>query len=167
MVFFVKQLDHNQNAKLNVSKPRDDSIPYPDNLAPFHVPAKSPGACKIDPVIVSILKNHCVYSLGVLLLMLLEEKYCRPAYAKTENVKEVYAAIAEGKDCKYLEYVIENTRKDPEGRYSGGKKEALKTVLSTFHAQQQPEGFLLSWMDSFKLQVTEVQSCYELIETRC
>ena len=28
---FEKQLDFHGNAKLNVSKPRDDTIPYPDN----------------------------------------------------------------------------------------------------------------------------------------
>ena len=117
----------------------------------------------MDPDTVSTLKNHCVYSLAVLLLMLLGDKYCRPSYAKTDNVNEVYAAIAKREDSKYL-----STWMDPEVGHSGGRKQALKAVLTTFSAQQQ-EGVLLSWMDSFKVNVTEVLSSYELVmmETPC
>ena len=91
---FEKQLDFHGNAKLNVSKPRDDTIPYPDNQAPFHVPAKNPFASASDPDSVNTLRDHCVYSLAVLLLLFVEEKYCRPPYAQTLKVDEVYAAVA-------------------------------------------------------------------------
>ena len=151
-----QQLDVEQNAKLNVSKPRDDSIPYPDDLAPFHVPRRNPGACKVDPETVNTLQTHCVYSLGVLLLLLLGETYVRPAYAKTSNIKEVYAAITEGRDTDHLSGL-----KDPDGPHSGGKMKALKIVRTMFNAQRN-EGVLMSLMDNFKLQVAEVLSSYDV-----
>ena len=120
------------------------------------MPRRNPGAHSVDPESVRTLKNHCVYSLAVLLLLLLGDKYHRPAYAQTGNVDEVYAAIAERKDSDYWLTVSKNL----EGPHTGGKKVALKSVLSTFNAQQQEE-FLLSWMDNFKLQVTEVLSSHE------
>ncbi|XP_078380670.1 dual serine/threonine and tyrosine protein kinase-like isoform X2 [Oculina patagonica] len=153
-------LDDNQNARLNVSKPRDDSIPYPDDLAPFHVPRRNPGAHSVDPESIVTLKNHCVYSLAVLLLLLLGDKYRRPDYAKTNSVDEVYAAIAQRKDSDHWLSVS----KDLEGRYAGGRKEALKSVMTIFNAQQQEE-IMLSLLENFKLQVTEVLSSYELKES--
>ena len=104
------------------------------------------------------LKTHCAYSLAVLLLLLLGEKYHRPAYAQTENVNEVYAAIAQRKDSEYV-----SRWKDPGGRHSGGKVEALKIIQTMFNAQHDG-GVLLSLMDNFNLQVAEVLSSYELIE---
>ncbi|XP_020621612.1 dual serine/threonine and tyrosine protein kinase-like isoform X2 [Orbicella faveolata] len=151
-------LDVELNAKLNVSKPRDDSIPYPDNLAPFHVPRGNPGACKVDPDTVSTLQTHCAYSLAVLLLLLLGEKYDRPAYAQTSNVNEVYTAINQAKDSDHV-----SRWKDPGVRHSGGKVKALKIVHTMFNAQRQ-EGILMSLMDNFKLQVAEMLSYYEVYE---
>ena len=113
----------------------------------------NPGACKVDPDTVNILQTHCVYSLAVLLLLLLGQKYDRPAYAQTSNVNEVYAAINQGKDCEGW--------KDPVGWHSGGKVEALKIVRTMFNAQRH-EGVLMSLMDNFKLQVVEVLSSYDV-----
>ena len=104
---------------------------------------------------VTTLKTHCMYSLAVLLLLLSGEKYDRPAYAQTTDVNDVYDAIKQGKDCDDV-----FGRKDPGGLHSGGKREALKIVQTMFNAQQQ-EGVLMSLMDNFKLQVTEVLSSYE------
>ena len=147
------------NAKLNVSKPRDDSILYPDEKAPFHLPDINPGVRAFDSAVVGILKNHCVYSLAVLLWLLLEEKYSRPDYAETSDVSDVYRAIAQGRDS---EYIFKKLEKGDET--SGGRIEGLKIVKSTFSFQK--EGPLTSWLDDFKLQVAEVLSCYETTETR-
>ena len=76
-------------AKLNVSKPRDDKVPYPDGLAPFHVPQPPPA----DPAPVKWYVGQDLYSLAVLLWLLLQGKYLRPQYAETDDVEEVYAAI--------------------------------------------------------------------------
>ena len=97
-----------------------------------------------------------MYSLAVLLLLLLGEKYARPAYAKTSNIKEVYAAIAEGRDSDHVSGL-----KDPEGPHLGGKMNALKIVGTMFNAQRN-EGVLMSLMDNFKLQVAEVLSSYDV-----
>ena len=101
------------------------------------------------------LQTHCVYSLAVLLLLLLGEKYERPAYAQESNVNEVYAAIIQERDSDYVSGL-----KAPGGRHSGGKVEALKIVLNLFKAQRH-EGILMSlMMDNFQLQVAEVLSSY-------
>ena len=102
------------------------------------------------------LQTHCVYSLAVLLLLLLGEKYDRPAYAQESNVNEVYAAISKGRDSDYVSGL-----KAPEGRHSGGKVEALKIVRTMFNAQRH-EGVLMSLMENFKLQVAEVLSSYDV-----
>ncbi|XP_022793272.1 dual serine/threonine and tyrosine protein kinase-like isoform X1 [Stylophora pistillata] len=149
-------LDSQGNAKLNVSKPRDDTIPYPDNQAPFHVPAQNPGVSASDTDSMMTLKNHCVYSLAVLLMLLVEEKYCRPPYAQTEKVHEVYAAVDQGEDFKYVSGL-----KNPEGLSSGGRKKAREIVLSMFDFHQKHNEYLLSKMDDFKSEVTGVVSSYE------
>ena len=154
---FGKQLDFHGNAKLNVSKPRDDTIPYPDNQAPFHVPAQNPFVSASDLVSLNTLEDHCVYSLAVLLLLLVEEKYCRPPYAQTVKVDEVYAAVARGEDCAYVSGI-----NDPEGRSSGDRKKAREIVLSIFDFQRKHNEHLLSMMDSFKSKVTEVVSSCEI-----
>ena len=97
-----------------------------------------------------------MYSLAVLLLLLLGEKYARPAYAKTSNVEEVYAAITRGRDSAHVSGL-----KDLEGPHSGGKVKALKIVWTMFNTQRN-EGVLMSLMDNFKLQVAEVLSSYEV-----
>ena len=148
---FKKQLDCYGNAKLNVSKPRDDTIPYPDSQAPFHVPAQNPFVSASHLVSLNTLQNHCVYSLAVLLLLFVEEKYCRPPYAQTVKVDEVYAAVARGEDSAYV-----SGMNDPEGRSSGERNEARKIVLSIFDFQREHNEHLPSMMDSFKSKVTEV-----------
>ena len=153
---FKKQLDCYGNAKLNVSKPRDDTIPYPDNQAPFHVPAQNPFASASDPDSWNTLQDHCVYSLAVLLLLFVGEKYCRPPYAQTVKVDEVYAAVARGEDCAYV-FGMNN----PEGRSSCERQKAREIVLSIFDFQQKHNECLLSKMDFFKSKVTEVVSRYE------
>ena len=105
------------------------------------------------------LQTHCAYSLAVLLLILLGEKYNRPAYAQTSNVNEVYAAIKQEKDSDHI-----SGWKDPGGRHSGGKVEALKIVGNMFNAQRQ-DGILLSLLDNFKLQVAELASSYDLVSS--
>ena len=108
----------------------------------------------------STLKTHCAYSLAVLLLILLGEKYDRPAYAQTSNVAEVYAAINQKKDSEHISW-LEKTG----GQHSGGKVEALKIVQNMFNGQRH-EGILTSLlMDNFKLQIAEVISSYEVKET--
>ena len=103
------------------------------------------------------LQTHCVYSLAVLLLLLLGEKYDRPAYAQESKVNEVYAAITQGRDSDYVSGL-----KASGGRHSGGKVEALKIVLNIFKAQRH-EGSLVSlMMDNFKSQVAELLSSYEV-----
>ena len=154
---FGKQLDFHGNAKLNVSKPRDDTIPYPDNQAPFHVPAQNPFVSASDLVSLNTLQDHCVYSLAVLLLLLVEEKYCRPPYAQTVKVDEVYTAVARGEDCAYVCGI-----NDPEGRSSSERKKAREIVLSIFDFQREHKEHLLSMMDSFKSKVTEVVSSCEI-----
>ena len=154
---FGKQLDFYGNAKLNVSKPRDDTIPYPDNQASFHVPAQNPFASASDPDSWNTLQDHCVYSLAVLLLLLVDEKYCRPHYAQTVKVGEVYAAVARGEDCAYV-----SGMNDPEGRSSGERKKAREIVLSIFDFQREHNEHLLLMMDSFKSKVTEVVSSCEI-----
>lgn len=106
----------------------------------------------------STLQTHCAYSLAVLLLLLLGEKYDRPAYAQTSNVNEVYAAINQAKDSDHV-----SRWKDPGVRHSGGKVKALKIVHTMFNAQRQ-EGILMSLMDNFKLQVAEMLSYNEVYE---
>ena len=122
------------------------------------MPDINPGVRTFDPAVVCILKNHCVYSLAVLLWLLLEEKYFRPDYAETSDVSDVYGAIAQGRDS---EYILEKLEKGDEK--SGGRIEGLKIVKSTFNFQK--EGPLTSWLDDFKLQVTAVLSSYETMET--
>lgn len=153
-------LDRNNNARLNVSKPRDDSIPYPDEKAPFHVPDSNPGVRKFEPGAENTLKTHCVYSLAVLLWLLVEQKFCRPDYAMTTDVNRVYEAIAKKKDSKYI-----SKRMAPSGEISGTRKQALQIVVSTLNAQKQ-EGLLLEWLDNFQVQVTELlSSCETMCET--
>ena len=113
----------------------------------------------MDPAAVSTLKAHCVYSLAVLLWLLIEQKYCRPDYAVTSNVNNVYDSIAEKKDSAFIEKRIPS-----RGEQSGGKQQALRLVVSMFNAQKQEE-LMLSWLDNFKLQVTTVLSSYETMET--
>ena len=149
---FEKQLDFHGNAKLNVSKPRDDTIPYPDNQAPFHVPAQNPFVSASDLV---SLQDHCVYSLAVLLLLLVEEKYCRPPYAQTVKVDEVYTAVARGEDCAYV-----SGMNDPGGRSSDERQKAREIFLSIFDFRQKHNEYLLLKMDFFKSKVTEMVSSY-------
>lgn len=125
------------------------------------MPRRNPGACKVDPDTVNTLQTHCAYSLAVLLLLLLGETYDRPAYAHTGNINEVYVAITQGKDSDHV-----SRWKDPGGRHSGGKVEALKIVETMFNAQRHAGVQLSLMMDNFKLQVAEVLSCYEVMETR-
>ena len=157
-LFVCEQLDHDGKAKLNVSKPRNDAIPYPDGQALFHLPGQNPGERKMDPDTVNILKMHCVYSLAVLLWILAEQTFSRPDYAQTNNVCDVYDAIAQGKDCAFLERRVEQKSKQ-----SSGRLEALKMVLSTFDAQKQ-EFLLLDWLDNLNIKVTSLLSWYERIE---
>lgn len=157
---YLRQLDHNNKAKLNVSKPRNDTIPYPDEQAPFHVPDDNPGERKMDVATANILKIHSTYSLAVLLWLVIEQKYIRPEYAVTKNVKDVYHSIAQGKDSAFI-----TQRTDSGGVQSGGRDLALATVLSTFKIQKL-EWQLLTWLDDFKLQVTGVLSSYETMETK-
>ena len=155
----LPQLDDNNKAKLNVSKPRNDTIPYPDEQAPFHVPDRSPGERKMDTATADTLKIHSTYSLAVLLWLVIEQKYIRPEYAETKNVNDVYDSIAQRKDSSFIKQRI-----DPGGVQWGGRHLALTTVLSTFDAQKV-EGQLLTWLDEFKLQVTGALSSYETMET--
>ena len=60
MCSFLK-LDAGNGAKLNVSKPRDDKVPYSDGLAPFPVPQPPPA----DPAPVEWYVGHDLYSLAV------------------------------------------------------------------------------------------------------
>ena len=85
-------MDNHFVAKLNVCKTRDDQVPYPDKMAPFHMPTKSPA----DQESAESFLSHDVYSLAVLLWLLLPGKYCRPEYALTDNVEEVYSAVERG-----------------------------------------------------------------------
>ena len=159
-VFFVSvlhQLDHNNKAKLNVTKPRDDSIPYPDGQAPFHVPDRSPALRRIDPGSASTVHSHCVYSLAVLLWLLVEQNYCRPEYAVTSDVNKVYDAVAQKKDSHFISKRIKDEQ-------SSEKRQALKIVLSTVKAQKQ-EGLLLGWLEEFKITVTSLLSSSETKET--
>lgn len=157
---YLRQLDHNNKAKLNVSKPRNDTIPYPDEQAPFHVPDQNPGERKMDVATANILKIHSTYSLAVLLWLVIEQKYIRPEYAVTKNVNDVYHSIAQGKDSEFI-----TQRTDSGDVQSGGRDLALATVLSTFKVQKL-EWQLLTWLDDFKLQVTGVLSSYETMETK-
>ena len=156
---FQQQLDHNNKAKLNVSKPRNDAIPYPDGKALFHLPGQNPGEQKMDPDTANTLKMHCVYSLAVLLWILAEQTFSRPDYAQTNNVSDVYEAIAQGKDSAFLERRVEQRSKQ-----SRGKLQALEMVLSTFNAQKQKFS-LLDWLDNLNLKVTALSSWYERKET--
>lgn len=158
-IFFFQQLDHNNKAKLNVSKPRNDAIPYPDGQALFHLPGQNPGEQKMDPDTANTLKMHCVYSLAVLLWILGEQRFIRPDYAKTNNVSDVYDAIAQGKDSTFLERRVEQKSKQ-----SRGGLQALEMVLSTFNAQKQ-KFLLLDWLDNLNLKVTGLLSSYETMET--
>ena len=102
------------------------------------------------------LQTHCAYSLAVLLLILLGGKYDRPDYAQTSNVNEVYAAINQAKDSDHV-----SRWKEAGGRHLGGTLDALKIIQTMFNAQRH-EGVLMSWMENFKLQITEVLSAYDV-----
>lgn len=113
----------------------------------------------MDPDTANTLKMHCVYSLAVLLWILGEQRFIRPDYAKTNNVSDVYDAIAQGKDSTFLERRVEQKSKQ-----SRGGLQALEMVLSTFNAQKQ-KFLLLDWLDNLNLKVTGLLSSYETMET--
>lgn len=139
-------VDYREIAKLNVAKPRNDSIPYPDEKAPFHVPGRIPDEREMEAAeVASTLKCHCVYSLAVLLFLVLEQKYTRPGYAETDNVSQVYRAIAQAKDCEFI-------KSSKNVKESSAKRQVLEIVASTFNAQRQDE-VRLTWLDHFKTSV--------------
>ena len=121
------------------------------------MPDINPGVRTFDSAVVCILKNHCVYSLAVLLWLLSEEKYSRPDYAETSDVSDVYGAIAQGRDSEYI-----LTKLETGDVTSGGGIEALKIIKSTFNFQK--EGLPTSWLKDFKEQVKTVFSSYETMD---
>ena len=130
---------------------------YPDEKAPFHVPDINPGVRMFDSAVVCILKNHCVYSLTVLLWLLSEDEYSRPDYAETSDVRQVYAAIAQGRDSKNFLRRLEKSDLTSRVRIEG-----LNIVQSMFNLPKEES--LSSWLDDFKVKVTSVLS-YETMET--
>ena len=92
--------------------------------------------------VASTLKCHCVYSLAVLLLLVLEQKYIRPEYTETDNVSQVYRAIAQGKDSEFIKTLKE----------SSAKRQVLETIASAFNAQREDE-HRLTRLDQFKTSV--------------
>ena len=122
------------------------------------MPDINPGVRTFDPAVVCILENHCVYSLAVLLWLLLEEKYSRPDYAETSDVRDVYGAIAQGRDSKNI-----LRRLEKDDLTSGGRIDGLNIVESTFNLPKEES--LSSWLENFKVKVTSVLSSYETMET--
>ena len=123
------------------------------------MPDINPGVRMFDSAVVCILKNHCVYSLAVLLWLMSEGKYSRPDYAETSDVRQVYAAIAQGRDSKNI-----LRRLEKGDLTSGGRIEGLNIVESTFNLPKEES--LSSWLENFKVKVTSVLSSYETMETR-
>ena len=83
------------------------------------------------------------------------EKYCRPPYAQTVKVDEVYTAVARGEDCVYV-----SGMNDPGGRSSDERQKAREIFLSIFDFRQKHNEYLLLKMDFFKSKVTEMVSSY-------
>ena len=144
-----RKVDCNKNALLNISKPRNDSVPYPDKKPPFHLPDRIPDGVQIGAEEANTLKCHCVYSLAVLLLFIIEQKYKRPTYADTSDVSRVYCAIAEGEDSRFIG--LSNQKK------SLAQRQALEIVASTFNAQRQKD-VKLSWLNDFKDSIEKLFS---------
>ena len=145
-LFVFEQLDQNNTAKLNVSKPRNDSIPYPDDKAPFHVPAKDPDPRRTDPSALGILHKHCLYSLALLLWILLSNKYCRPDYAETADVEHVFDAVAQENDVRYV-----SEWKVPDSEPFDPRWEALEIVTWSLAAWHDG---LASWLYEFEMKIT-------------
>ncbi|XP_032222785.1 dual serine/threonine and tyrosine protein kinase isoform X2 [Nematostella vectensis] len=87
------KLDGDYRSMLDISKPRDDSVPYPDGMAPFHVSAPPPPLIAFSTNTTQTA-HHDVYALGILGWLLAMEKYIRPQYAQTVDVKEIYEATS-------------------------------------------------------------------------
>lgn len=152
---FQLKVEGYSEAKLNVSKPRNDAIMYPDEGPPFHVPDRIPGEASKIGTEMEILKSHCVYSLAILLWLIVEKKYVRPGYAKTDNVKQVYRAIAHNKDSEFM-------RTSLGQKESKGTRNALGIVVSTFNAQKE-KGVMLTWLDNFKSGIHEMLSSTRVV----
>ena len=76
------------------------------------------------------------------------EKYCRPPYAQTVKVDEVYTAVARGEDCAYV-----SGMNDLGGRSSSERKKAREIVLSIFYFRQKHNEYLF-FKDGF-LQIED------------
>ncbi|XP_015769027.1 PREDICTED: uncharacterized protein LOC107347578 [Acropora digitifera] len=137
-------------AKVNVSKPRNDAIMYPDEGPPFHVPDRIPGEARKSGTEIEILKSHCVYSLAILFWLIVEQKYIRPGYAKTDNVTKVYRAIAQCKDSEFIKTSLDQ-------KESKSTQKALGMIVSTFNAQKEKE-VMFAWLDNFKSGIQKLLS---------
>ncbi|KAK3712990.1 hypothetical protein QZH41_014112 [Actinostola sp. cb2023] len=76
-------LDEQCKAVLNISKPRDDSVCYPDGLAPFHVRGDPPPLIYASNRVLQVASQHDVYALGIMGWLLAVGEYKRPTYANT------------------------------------------------------------------------------------
>ena len=135
---------------MNVSKPRNDAIMYPDEGPPFHVPDRIPGEARKIGTEIEILKSHCVYSLSILFWLIVEQKYIRPGYAKTDNVTQVYRAIAQCKDSEFIKTSLDQ-------KESRSIQKALGMIVSTFNAQKEKE-VMFAWLDNFKSGIQKLLS---------
>ncbi|XP_031573993.1 uncharacterized protein LOC116307815 [Actinia tenebrosa] len=106
-------LDQHNKAKLNISKPRDDSVFYHDDRAPFHVCAAPPPLVYTSTRVLEVAMKHDVYALGILGWLLALGEYKRPTYADTTDVKEVYQAVKRG-TFPNLELIPEEVEKSFE-----------------------------------------------------
>ena len=147
---FQLKFEGYSEAKLNVSKPRNDAIMYPDEGPPFHVPDRIPGEANKIGTEREILKSHCVYSLAILFWLVVEQKYIRPGYAKIDNVTQVYRAIAQYKDSEFIKRSLDQ-------KESKSIRNALGMVASTFNARKEKE-VMFAWLDDFKSGIQKMLS---------
>lgn len=96
LIIIYLQLDEHNKAKLNISKPRDDSVCYPDDRAPFHVYAAPPPLVYTSARVLEEAVKHDTYALGILGWMLALGEYKRPTFADTTDVKKIYEAFERG-----------------------------------------------------------------------
>lgn len=93
---YLLQLDVENKAKLNISKPRDDRVCYPDDRAPFHVHAAPPPLVYTSSRVLEEAIKHDKYALGILAWLLALGDYKRPTYANTTDVEKIYEAATRG-----------------------------------------------------------------------
>lgn len=128
---------------------------YPDEGPPFHVPDRIPGEARKIGTEIEILKSHCVYSLAILFWLIVEQKYIRPGYAKTDNVTQVYNAIAQCKDSEFIKTSLDQ-------KESKSIQKALGMIVSTFNAQKEKE-VMFAWLDNFKSGIQKLLSSTPIV----